>query len=301
MADSLFSLAGRVAVVTGGTGAIGSALVEGLAGAGAAVVIIARDAGRVADAADRLAAGGHDAMGIAADVLDLAALERARDEIVERHGALHVLVNCAGGNIAAATLADDASPFDLPLDAVREVIDLNLVGTLLPVRVLGAAMPTGAGCSIINVSSTLPPGRSPGSVATALQRPPIESITRWLAVELARRETGIRVNAVAPGFLIGDQNRALLLREDGELTERGALIVDRTPLRRFGVARRARLDGDLARLRRRALRDRDRRAGRRRLQRLRRRVIRPIGQAPATKVPDQVVDTSAGRARRGLR
>ena len=234
MGDNPFSLAGRVAVVTGGTGAIGSALATGLAQAGAWVVVLARNSGNVERTVGALAEAGHEALGCAADVLDAAALEAARDAIVERFGSIDVLVNCAGGNIAAATVPAGDSPFDVPIEAYRDVVDLNLAGTLLPIRVFGPVMRASAGCSIVNVSSV--------SAARALTRvggygaakAAVESITRWLAVELARRGTGIRVNAVAPGFVVGDQNRELLIGDDGELTDRGAAIVAHTPLGRLG-------------------------------------------------------------------
>jgi NAD(P)-dependent dehydrogenase (short-subunit alcohol dehydrogenase family) len=222
----MFSLAGRVAVVTGGTGAIGGTLARGLADAGAQVAVVSRHAGD--------AEPGGDMIGVAADVLDQVSLEAARETIVGRLGAIHVLVNCAGGNVAAATLPDDASPFGLPEDALRQVVDLNLLGTVLPMQVFGASMPAGAGCSIVNVSSMAAEHALTRVGGYGAAKAAVESYTRWLAVELARRGTGIRVNAIAPGFLVGDQNRALLQREDGSLTERGATIVGRTPLGRFG-------------------------------------------------------------------
>ena len=234
MDDNPFSLAGRVAVVTGGTGAIGSALATGLAEAGARVVVLARSADAVERTARALEAAGHEAMGVAADVLDAATLEAARDAILARFGSIDVLVNCAGGNVAAATVPADASPFDVPIEAYRDVIDLNLIGTLLPIRVFGAAMRDSAGCSIVNVSSLAATGGLTRVGGYGAAKAGVESITRWLAVELARRGTGIRVNAIAPGFVIGDQNRSLLVGTDGELTERGAAIVENTPLGRFG-------------------------------------------------------------------
>ena len=131
-----------------------------------------------------------------------------------------MLVNCAGGNVAAATVPADASPFDVPIEAYRDVIDLNLIGTLLPIRVFGAAMRDSAGCSIVNVSSLAATGGLTRVGGYGAAKAGVESITRWLAVELARRGTGIRVNAIAPGFVVGDQNRGLLVGADGELTER---------------------------------------------------------------------------------
>lgn len=234
MTDDPFSLAGRVAVVTGGTGAIGSALAAGIAQAGAKTVLVARGQEGLDRSVAALREGGADAIGVKADVLDPESLEAARDEILERFGAIHILVNCAGGNAPAATVPNDMSPFDVPIGAYREVIDLNLLGTLIPIRVFGGAMEQAADCSIVNVSSAAAARAVTRVGGYGAAKAAIESFTRWLAVELARRGTGIRVNAVAPGFFVGEQNRALLLREDGEPTERGRTIVDRTPLGRFG-------------------------------------------------------------------
>jgi NAD(P)-dependent dehydrogenase (short-subunit alcohol dehydrogenase family) len=231
---SPFSLDSRVAVVTGGTGAIGSALAAGLARAGARVVVLARSRDRVEQAAIGLREAGHEALGVSADVLDPSALEAAREAILARFGSIDVLVNCAGGNIAEATVPEDGSPFVLSIGAYRDVVDLNFVGTLLPIRLLGAAMDGPNGGSIVTVSS-MAAGRALTRVGGyGAAKAAIESITRWLAVELGRRGTGIRVNAIAPGFVIGDQNRSLLIGEDGELTPRGAAIVEHTPLGRFG-------------------------------------------------------------------
>jgi len=232
--DNPFSLEGRVAVVTGGTGAIGGALAAGLARAGARVALLARGAERLERTVRRLEERGHEAMGVPADVLAAASLEAARDEILERFGSVDVLVNCAGGNVAAATVPADASPFDVPIEAYREVIDLNLLGTLLPIRVFGPVMRPSAGCSIVNVSSMAATRALTRNGGYGAAKAGIESITRWLAVELARRGTGIRVNAISPGFVVGDQNRSLLIEDGGELTARGATIIEQTPLSRFG-------------------------------------------------------------------
>jgi NAD(P)-dependent dehydrogenase (short-subunit alcohol dehydrogenase family) len=222
-------LDGRVAVVTGGSGAIGSAIAGGLAAAGARVAILARGAERVQQAAE---AAGHDAIGVVADVLDEGSLTAARDSILERFATIDVLVNCAGGNVAAATLPHDASPFSIPPEAYRSVVDLNFGGTINATNVFGRAM--GSSASIVNVSSMAATHALTRVGGYGAAKAAIESITRWWAVELARRGTGIRVNAIAPGFVLGEQNRALLVSEDGTPTERGATIVARTPLGRLG-------------------------------------------------------------------
>lgn len=220
-----FGLDDAVAVVTGGSGALGSAMARGLAAAGARVAILGRDGGRAQAAAEPL--GG---IGIAADVRERDQLEAARDRVLERWGRVDVLLNAAGGNVPEATLDPGASVFDLPEAAFREVVDLNLTGTLLPIQVFGAAMETG---SIVNVSSMAVARAITRVLGYGTAKAAVENLTRWLAVELA---PAVRVNAIAPGFFVGEQNRRLLLDEDGEPTERGRAIVAHTPAGRFGEA-----------------------------------------------------------------
>ncbi len=220
---------GRVAIVTGGTGAIGRALASGLADAGARVVVVARRADRVEQTAREI---GRGAIGVSADVLDEQSLVAARDTVFGQCGSIDVLVNCAGGNVASATLPEDESPFALSANAYRDVMELNFTGTVLATRVFGGAM--GAGGSIVNVSSMAAGHALTRVGGYGAAKAAVESITRWWAVELGRRGTGIRVNAIAPGFVLGEQNRALLVGDDGTPTERGARIVARTPLGRIG-------------------------------------------------------------------
>jgi NAD(P)-dependent dehydrogenase (short-subunit alcohol dehydrogenase family) len=235
--DELFSLAGRVAVVTGGTGAIGGAVCRGLAAAGARVAVLARTPAGVEATVAALEAEGAEALGCPADVLDAAALERARAAVLERWGEIDALVTCAGGNVPGAIVGPDDPLFDLDAAAFRGVVDLNLLGTLLPIRVFGAAMTAAGGGrdgAIVTISSLAAdrPLTRVGGYAAA--KAAVESLTRWLAVEAGRRGMGLRVNCVAPGFYLGDQNRRLLLEEDGSLSPRGEQIVAHTPLGRFG-------------------------------------------------------------------
>ncbi len=248
MQHSLYDLTGRVAVVTGGSGALGSACCRGLAEAGASVVILARNKKRVEDAARTLEeAGATAAAGIPADVLKKDQLTAARDLIVERFGRVDILVNAAGGNIKSATLKPGDSIFDMPETAFRQVFDLNLIGTVLPTQVFGEVMgaakndateeETEIPCagSIVNVSSMAAARTLTRVVGYSAAKASVENFTRWMAVELARMfGDGLRVNAIAPGFFIGEQNRSLLLNEDGSLTERGQQIIDHTPMGRFG-------------------------------------------------------------------
>jgi NAD(P)-dependent dehydrogenase (short-subunit alcohol dehydrogenase family) len=225
-AQDAFRLEGRVAVVTGGTGALGSAMARGLVEAGAEVALVARGAERLEAAAREL-----DALALVADVLERDALADVRERVLEHWGRLDILVNAAGGNVPGATLSEGASVFELPEDAFREVLDLNLLGALLPTQALGPAMADGG--SIVNVSSMAADRAITRVVGYSAAKAALESLTRWLAVDLA---PALRVNAIAPGFFVGEQNRDLLLRPDGEPTPRGRTIVDRTPAGRFGEA-----------------------------------------------------------------
>jgi NAD(P)-dependent dehydrogenase (short-subunit alcohol dehydrogenase family) len=231
----LFSMEGQVAVVTGGTGVLGSAMARGLARAGAKVGVLGRRKEKAEAAVQAIEAERGTALALPADVLDRGELEAAREVVVERWGRLDVLVNAAGGNMPSATLEPGQSFVDLPVEGMEPVIALNLQGTLLPSQVFGEAMArAGQGC-IVNVSSMAAQRAMTRVVGYGAAKAAVENVTRWLAVELARSfGAGLRVNAIAPGFFIGEQNRALLLNEDGSLTARGQTIIDHTPAGRFG-------------------------------------------------------------------
>jgi len=232
---SLFSLRERVALVTGSGGVLGGAMAHGLARAGARVVFLDRNVERGEANAAQVAAAGGEALALTADVLDRPALERDREVILARWGRIDVLVNAAGGNSPNATVPDDKAFFDLDPDALRANIDLNWLGTVLPSQVFGATMAAqGAGC-IVNISSMAADRALTRVVAYSAAKAAVENLTRWLAVELARKYgAGVRVNALAPGFFVGNQNRALLHNPDGTLTPRGQAIHAHTPMKRFG-------------------------------------------------------------------
>ena len=235
--ESLFDLSGEVAVVTGATGVLGGEMARGLARAGARVGILGRREERAEEVVAEIENAGGEALALAADVLDRGQLEAARDAVMGRWGRLDILVNAAGGNVPGATVSGDAEVFGLPEDALRRVFDLNLLGTVLPSQVFGEAMARGSeprGC-IVNVSSMAAQKPLTGVVGYSAAKAAVENFTRWMAVELALKHgAGLRVNAVAPGFFLGEQNRAMLVDEDGSLTERGQKIVDHTPAGRFG-------------------------------------------------------------------
>ena len=241
--SSLFGLDGRVAIVTGGTGVLGGAMARGLAGAGARVGVLGRRQDVAESVAAELETMGSEAMALPADVLQRDQLEAARDAVLGRWGRIDILVNAAGGNIPGATLAPEASVFELSEEAFRQVFDLNMMGTLLPSQVFGAAMvqppagepPQPPRGSIVNISSMVTARAITRVVGYSAAKAAVDNFTRWLAVELARKfGDGLRVNAIAPGFFIGDQNRRLLIDEAGNLTPRGQTIIDHTPAGRFG-------------------------------------------------------------------
>ena len=233
----LFDLSGRVAVVTGATGTLGGEMARGLARAGARVGVLGRREGRAAEVVAEIEGKGGRAMALPADVLDRGQLEAALDALAGRWGRPDILVNAAGGNVPEATVSGGSEVFGLPEAALRRVFDLNLIGTVLPSQVFGEAMARGAepGGSIVNVSSMAAQRPLTGVVGYAAAKAAVENFTRWMAVELALKHgAGLRVNAVAPGFFLGEQNRAMLVDEDGGLTERGRKIVEHTPAGRFG-------------------------------------------------------------------
>ena len=231
----LFNLSGRVAIVTGATGVLGGAMARGLAAAGARVGVLGRREERAKNVAEEIVDSGAEALALPADVLEREQLEGVREATLERWGRVDILVNAAGGNVPEATVADDAEVFGVPEDALRRVIDLNLMSTLLPCQIFGEAMARSGEGSIVNVSSMAAQRPLTRVVGYAAAKAAVENLTRWLAVELSVKHGAcLRANAISPGFFLGQQNRAMLLNEDGSLTERGRKIVDHTPAGRFG-------------------------------------------------------------------
>ena len=231
----MFGLTGKVAVVTCGTGVLGGAMARGLASAGAKVAILGRRADKAAEMAQFIADAGGQAMPAPADVMDTASLEAARDTVLAAWGRIDILINAAGGTTPQATVSPTQTIFDMPLAPMREVFDLNLIGTLLPSQVFGAVMAKQGSGSIVNISSMNAQRALTRAVAYSAGKAAIDNFTKWLSVELALKfGEGLRVNAIAPGFFVGDQNRALLLNADGSLTTRGQTILAHTPAKRFG-------------------------------------------------------------------
>lgn len=233
--NTLFSLENKVAVITGGTGVLGSSMVRALARAGAKVAIVGRRKNVADDLARQIEQEGGTAIGVSADVLDAKQLTEARKIIIEKFGSIHILVNGAGGNMPGATIPTDKTFLDLKVEDFRQVVDLNLTGSVLPTQILGEPIMTARHGSIINISSMaayLPITRVVGYSAA---KAAISNFTQWLAVEVAKKfGEGIRVNAIAPGFFLTEQNRTLLTTSDGGLTDRGKSVIGHTPFGRFG-------------------------------------------------------------------
>ncbi|NBC95020.1 MAG: SDR family oxidoreductase, partial [Deinococcus-Thermus bacterium] len=179
---------------------------------------------------------GGEAMPLPADVRDPASLRDAAARLEDEWGGADVLVNAAGGNRPDALVHEDATLFDLDPSAFRDVVDLNLTGTLLPVQAFGKAMAERGSGSIVNISSMAARKPLTRVIGYAAAKAGVDNLTQWLAVHAARAwGEGVRVNAIAPGFFLGDQNRALLTNDDGSPSERGRTILDHTPMGRFGA------------------------------------------------------------------
>jgi NAD(P)-dependent dehydrogenase (short-subunit alcohol dehydrogenase family) len=232
--EAVFDLSGRTAIITGGTGVLGGAMARGLAAAGAKVAVVGRNTANAEAVVREIVAAGGTALATPADVLDEQQLEGVRDTVLERWSRIDILVNAAGGNMPGATLAPGSSVFNLEPDAMRQVMDLNLMGTFLPIQVFGQAMAERKQGSIVNISSMAAIRTLTRVAGYSAAKAGVDNLTRWLAVELGRQYGAVRVNAIAPGFFLGEQNRHLLVNEDGSLTARGQLVVDHTPLGRFG-------------------------------------------------------------------
>lgn len=232
---NLFDLSGEVAAVFGGTGVLGGAMAESLAAFGATVVVLGRNEERGLDRVRTIEKSGGKAAFQQADAMSRESIAVARDAIIKRFGAVTVLINGAGGNKPEATVPPGGDFCKLPLDGWSAVFDLNLVGgTLLPCQVFGETMVAAGKGSIINIasiSSILPLSRV---VAYSASKAAVLNLTQWLAREWATK--GVRVNAITPGFFPAEQNRRMLLKDDGTYTDRGQAIIGHTPMGRFGDA-----------------------------------------------------------------
>ena len=233
--DNQFSLKDKVIVLTGGTGIIGKSFIKGITEAGGTVCILGRNEQVANERVADVIKNGGKALALIADVLDEAALEKAKDKVLAEFGRIDGLVNAAGGNIPEAIIQKDDDIFGMNMNGMRKAMDLNLWGTLLPTQIFGKAMiSTGKG-SIVNISSMSSKRVITRVLGYSMGKAAIDCYTQWFAVELANRfGDKVRMNAIAPGFFLTEQNRALLTNTDGSYTERGNLVIKQTPFKRFG-------------------------------------------------------------------
>jgi NAD(P)-dependent dehydrogenase (short-subunit alcohol dehydrogenase family) len=233
--NNLFNIEGKVAVVTGGTGVLGSAMVRGLADAGVKTVVIGRRREAGIEIEKGICATGGDCLFVQADVLNAGELASANEKILGKFGSIDILVNAAGGNLAGAVIAPDRTFFDLDMTEFEKVVDLNLTGTVLPSKIFCQDMAkrrTGVVVNIASMASFRPITRVVGYAAA---KSAVMNFTEWLAIEMSKKfGEGIRVNGIAPGFFLTEQNRNLLTNPDGTFTARGDAAIRHTPFARFG-------------------------------------------------------------------
>ncbi|MBN2787248.1 MAG: SDR family oxidoreductase [Paludibacteraceae bacterium] len=232
---NLFDVKGKVIVITGGAGILGKGMAEYMAEQGAKVVILDRveEAGK-ALIADIKAKGG-EALYLNTDVMNKEVLEQNAKDIKAAYGRIDILVNAAGGNMAGATVAPDKTFFDLEIDAFKKVVDLNLFGTVIPTMVFAKLMVEQKEGSVINISSESAIRPLTRVVGYGASKAAVTNFTKYMATELAVKfGPGLRCNAIAPGFFLTEQNRALMTNPDGSLTPRGQSIIAHTPFGRFG-------------------------------------------------------------------
>jgi NAD(P)-dependent dehydrogenase (short-subunit alcohol dehydrogenase family) len=232
----LYDFTGKTVVITGGTGVLGGEMACALVGCGANVAVLDRNTEISEKFQQPLDAGPGKYLVVYADVLDRQILEKAQDEIEKHFGTVDMLINAAGGNHPKATTSNEMPFFDLPSDAIQWVFNLNFIGTLIPSQVFGKKMIEKNEGVILNISSMSAYQPLTRIAAYSAAKAAISNFTQWLAVHIAQEYSPkIRVNAIAPGFFLTEQNRFLLTEVDtGELTQRGKSIIDNTPQGRFG-------------------------------------------------------------------
>lgn len=233
--NEIFSIKGKVAVITGASGVLGGSLAKSFLQAGAKVVALGRNQEKLDACVKEFTQNQDDVFAVEANVMSIESLENAAQKIKDKFGKTDILLNIAGGNIPTATLSADQSFFDMNMAGWDEVTDLNINGTVYPSYVFGKMMAEQGSGSIVNISSMAAYSAITRVAGYSAAKSAITNFTQWLASDVALKfGDKIRVNAVAPGFFIGDQNRAILINPDGSLTDRSKKVIAKTPMGRFG-------------------------------------------------------------------
>jgi NAD(P)-dependent dehydrogenase (short-subunit alcohol dehydrogenase family) len=230
-----YSLKGKVIIVTGGTGILGNSFVNGIVEAGGAVGILGRNKTVANERAEAINKNGGKAIGLVADVLNETDLIAAKNLVLEKFGRLDGLVNAAGGNMPEGVLLPEQDIFKMNLDGMKKVLEINLWGTILPTQIFGEAIAQTGNGSIVNISSMNSKRAITRVLGYNMGKAAVDCYNQWFAVELANRYGDkIRMNALAPGFFLTEQNRNLLTKPEGGYTTRGELAIKQTPFKRFG-------------------------------------------------------------------
>lgn len=234
--NDIFSLKNKVIVVTGGTGILGGAFVDGIVNAGGTVGVLGRNEKKATDIVAKIKKNGGKAIALIADVTNEEQLEIACQKVLSEYGTIDGLVNAAGGNIPEAIVQSEDEIFKLDMDAIQKVMQLNLFGTLLPTQVFGNAIQKNESGSIVNISSVVASAAITKVLGYSMAKAAVDNYTNWFSVEMANRfGDKIRMNSIAPGFFLTEQNRTLLTNPDGSYTDRAKLILQNTPFKRFGT------------------------------------------------------------------
>ena len=235
--DNIFDISDKIVVVTGGAGVLCGGMARGLAKAGAGIAVLDLNIEAAQAVANEINQAGGRAIAVECNVLDKESIEAACVAAEAKLGSVNVLINGAGGNKKEATTSPEMPFFDIPAEAIRFVFDLNLIGTVLPSQVFGKAIAQNGNGVILNISSMNAMRPLTKIAAYSAAKAAVSNFTQWLAVHMCQNySTDVRVNAIAPGFFLTEQNRFLLTQESGDLTARGQQIIDHTPMGRFGEA-----------------------------------------------------------------
>ena len=227
----------KVAIVTGASGILASSVIKSLSSSGVHLALLSRNIESLRDLERDILKNDVKSLLLECDILSKDSLTKVKNSILGEFGRIDILLNIAGGNLPGATIRPDQNVFDLSVDDFNTVLELNLNGTLLPCMVFGEVMAQQGKGTIVNYSSMAAQRTITRVAGYSASKAAMENFTKWLAIEMAMKfGEGIRVNAIAPGFFIGKQNKDLLLNEDGSYTDRGKRIIENTPMGRFGEA-----------------------------------------------------------------